>query len=123
MIRVAICDDVRLQLHTIHQAAEGYFSKRHEKVECCAYDNAFKLLDDIEQKGDFDIALLDICMPGILGTDVAMEMRRRKCRAEIIFITTSDEFAIEAFSLKAVHYLLKPFSQADFKGVYNKLCK
>ncbi|KMO86571.1 histidine kinase [Megasphaera cerevisiae DSM 20462] len=120
MIWVAICDDVRLQLHTIHQAAEGYFSKRHEKVECCAYDNAFKLLDDIEQKGDFDIALLDICMPGILGTDVAMEMRRRKCRAEIIFITTSDEFAIEAFSLKAVHYLLKPFSQADFNAAMNR---
>ena len=53
-------------------------------------------------------------MPGILGTEVANEMREKKYHAEIIFLTTSDEFAVEAFALKAVHYLVKPVRQELF---------
>lgn len=58
--------------------------------------------------------LLDICMPGLLGTDIAREVRQRKDKTEIVFLTGSDEFAVEAFTLKAAHYLVKPFSQDEF---------
>ena len=60
-----------------------------------------------------DIVVLDICLPGMLGTDVAREIRRRNDRTEIIFISISRDYAIDAFSLKAVHYVVKPFSQAQ----------
>lgn len=57
--------------------------------------------------------LLDICMPGILGTEIAREIRKRRDTTEIIFLTTSKEFAVDAFALKAAHYLVKPFSQVQ----------
>ncbi|MDR3601423.1 MAG: response regulator [Desulfosporosinus sp.] len=52
--------------------------------------------------------LLNIGMPGIVGTQVAAEVRKRKDKSEVIFLTTSDEFAVDAFALKATHYLAKP---------------
>ena len=59
-------------------------------------------------------------MPGILGTDVARELRDHHSRAEIIFLTTSAEFAVEAFEVKATDYLLKPFTQAQFSKAMDR---
>ena len=53
-------------------------------------------------------------MPGLLGTEVARELRKYNSVTEIIFLTTSDEFAVDAFAVKATDYLLKPFTQSQF---------
>lgn len=53
-------------------------------------------------------------VPGILGTEVARELRKYNSVTEIIFLTTSDEFAVDAFAVKATDYLLKPFTQSQF---------
>jgi DNA-binding LytR/AlgR family response regulator len=76
---------------------------------------------DAQEKNPFDLALLDICMPGMLGTDVTKEIRRRKEKTEIVFIATSDEFAVEAFSIQAAHYLVKPFSQEEFDEAMDRV--
>jgi two-component system LytT family response regulator len=54
-----------------------------------------------------DIVFLDIQMPGMDGFDVVMELRDEEMPA-IIFVTAYDEFAIRAFDVSAVDYLLKP---------------
>ena len=59
-------------------------------------------------------------MPNIDGTQVAADIRRRGAKTEIIFITTSDEFAVDAFALKAAHYLLKPFTQAQLDDALDR---
>ena len=57
------------------------------------------------------MALLDICMPGILGTEVAKELQSQTEEGtDIIFLTTSAEFAVEAFALHAEDYLKKPYT-------------
>lgn len=114
MLRIAICDDMKDQVRLIHQAAMNYFEKDNQQVTYKLYDNAFAFMDDIEAKMPFDIILLDICMPGLLGTDIAKELRRERGKSEIIFLTSSDEYAIDAFSVDAAHYLLKPFTQDQF---------
>ena len=48
------------------------------------------------------------------GTEVAKEIRKRRDKTEIVFLTSSDDFAVSAFSLKAAHYLVKPFTQSEF---------
>ena len=114
-MNIAVCDDSPEQLALIHAAAIDYFTRHDgQKLKISVYNNPLLFLEGIKTIGGFDIILLDICMPGISGTDVAREIRRRKDKSEIIFITTSDEFAVDAFALKAAHYLLKPFSQGEF---------
>lgn len=121
MLRVAICDDLPEQAALIENAARTYFKSIKEVVEILTFHNAMDFLDAFEVKGHFDIALLDICMPGILGTDIAAEMRKAKSRCEIVFLSTSDEFAVEAFAVQAAHYLVKPFTQAEFNAALNRV--
>ncbi|WP_337602935.1 LytTR family DNA-binding domain-containing protein [Acidaminococcus timonensis] len=114
MLHIAICDDQADQIQKIRTAAETYFLTRNEWVEYQTFSNAFAFTDAIDRGSIFDIVLLDVCMPGMLGTEVAQHLRDAHSRAEIIFLTTSEEFAVDAFAVKATDYLLKPFTQLQF---------
>lgn len=56
-----------------------------------------------------DLVLLDIQMPGLLGTDV---LRRIAHKPHVIFTTAHAQHAVTAFELGALDYLLKPFGEA-----------
>ncbi len=121
MLNIAICDDSHEQQGLIERAIEKYF-KTHGgcPVQVTCYDNPLLFLEALDQNGGYDILLLDIFMPGINGTEVAKEVRKRKDKTEIVFLTTSDDFAVTAFSLKAAHYLVKPFTQTEFDEAMNR---
>jgi two-component system response regulator AlgR len=55
-----------------------------------------------------DLLLLDIQMPGLDGLDVARALAERASRPAVIFVTAFDQFAVAAFDVAAVDYLLKP---------------
>jgi two-component system response regulator AlgR len=55
-----------------------------------------------------DLVLLDIAMPGLDGIDVARALEGKAQRPAIIFCTAFDQFAVAAFEVAAVGYLLKP---------------
>ncbi|UUR09222.1 LytR/AlgR family response regulator transcription factor [Sphingomonas glaciei] len=55
-----------------------------------------------------DLLLLDIAMPGMDGIDVARELGRSAGRPAVIFVTAFDQFAVSAFEVEAVDYLVKP---------------
>ena len=61
-----------------------------------------------------DVAFLDIRMPGLNGLEIAAELADRLNEGEpvpqLVFVTAYDEFALKAFELAAVDYLLKPIS-------------
>lgn len=55
-----------------------------------------------------DLLLLDIQMPGMDGMAVAQALAGRSARPALIFVTAFDQFAVAAFDVAAVDYLLKP---------------
>lgn len=115
MYTIVICDDEPRQLRQICMASENYFTRHKEyEVKIHDFNNAVALLEYLEKSGGCEIALLDICIPGISGVEIGNEIRKRKDRTEIIFLTNSNEFAAEAFELEAAHYLLKPYTQEQF---------
>jgi two-component system response regulator AlgR len=59
-----------------------------------------------------DLLLLDIAMPGMDGIDVARELSRRADRPAVVFVTAFDQFAVSAFEVEAVDYLVKPVETA-----------
>ncbi|MFZ6742072.1 LytR/AlgR family response regulator transcription factor [Undibacterium sp. JH2W] len=67
-----------------------------------------------------DLVLLDIQMPQLTGLEV-LEMTGR--RSGVIFTTAYDQYALKAFDLHAVDYLLKPFSQQRFDEAISKARK
>lgn len=121
MLNIAICDDRQDQLDLIYASLNRYVSEHSEfRMMATAYRGAMAFIDAIEKIGAPDIALLDVCMPGFLGTDIARELRKRRAETEIVFLTVSDEFAVDAFALKAAHYLLKPYKQSEFNEAMDR---
>lgn len=59
-----------------------------------------------------DLLLLDIAMPGMDGLDVARELGRGGNRPAVVFVTAFDQFAVSAFEVEAVDYLVKPVDPA-----------
>ena len=59
-----------------------------------------------------DVVLLDIQMPGLTGFEVARQLLERGVESHIVFVTAFDQYAIEAFEVSAVDYLLKPVEPA-----------
>ena len=59
-----------------------------------------------------DLMLLDIAMPGLDGIEVARELARSKPSPVVIFVTAFDQFAVAAFDVAAVDYLMKPIEPA-----------
>jgi DNA-binding LytR/AlgR family response regulator len=57
-----------------------------------------------------DLAILDIQMPGLTGIDLAQALAETARAPEIMFVTAFNRFALDAFSVEAVDYLLKPVS-------------
>ena len=55
-----------------------------------------------------DLVLLDIQMPGLNGFEVARQSLARAVQSRIVFVTAFDQYAIEAFEVDAIDYLLKP---------------
>ncbi|WP_353096443.1 LytTR family DNA-binding domain-containing protein [Tissierella praeacuta] len=58
-----------------------------------------------------DIVFLDIQMPQMSGIDVARKLLEEEYRPMVIFVTAYDQFAVEAFEVNAIDYLLKPISE------------
>lgn len=121
MMRIAVCEDEPKELELAKQNLQIYLAAHPElEADVCAYTSAMELLCQIENQCGFDILLLDIFLPGILGIEAAQQIRKEGCDCPIIFLTTSRDYAVEAFGVNAVHYLLKPYSSSDFCGAMDK---
>lgn len=124
MLHIAICDDQPAELQEIYLSAQAYFHNITSHTAAFhSFSSSMDLLDYLETGGSCDIALLDICMPGIDGIQIARQIRDRRDNTEIVFLTTSPEFGVEAFSVQAAHYILKPFTQSQMAEALDRAMK
>lgn len=114
MIKIAICDDDKMCLDNIAGAVARWSTDNNIQIKTEFFDNGDSLLDYCSRENP-DIVLLDIIMPLLNGMDTARELRQSSDTAKIVFLTSSPEFAIESYDVKASGYILKLFS-------YEKLC-
>ncbi len=66
-----------------------------------------------------DLVLLDIQMPGASGLDVAASLGPP--RPAVIFCTAYDQYAVDAFELSAIDYLLKPVNRARLAAALDRV--
>ncbi len=81
------------------------------------YQEAIKGIEELKP----EVIFLDIRLPDGTGIDVAKEVLSAGLKPYIIFTTAYGEYALEAFRLSAVDYLLKPFSQEDLSKAIDKI--
>ncbi|OZV11642.1 DNA-binding response regulator [Tissierella sp. P1] len=111
MLQIAVCDDNIDELSNMVQLIDLYRTSKHLSCEYAVFSNGFELVSVLEKGKQFDIYFLDIIMPGLTGIDVGKEIRTFDKTAPILFFTSSPEFALESYSVKAINYVLKPISK------------
>jgi len=111
MLHIALCDDNIEELSNMVRLIDLYRTSKHLNCEHAVFPNGFELVSALEKGKRFDIYCLDIVMPGITGIDVAKEIRMFDKIAPILFFTSSPEFALESYSVKAINYILKPITK------------
>ena len=111
MLQIVVCDDNIDELSNMVQLINLYRASKNFNCEFAVFPNGFELVSALEKGKRFDIYCLDIMMPGFTGIDVAKEIRTFDKTAPILFFTSSPEFALESYCVKAINYILKPISK------------
>jgi len=113
---IVIDDDLDfLEILKGHLLNSGFKNIRTE-------DNSLNVASLFEKGEDFDIALIDMTMPGIDGLDLLEIIKNISPRTECIMVTAVNEarIAVECLKKGAYDYLLKPVSQEDLVFSMNR---
>ena len=84
--------------------------------------NAQAALDGIAATNP-DLVLLDVQMPGMSGLELADHLRRLAVPPAVVFVTAYDEYAIRAFEVRALDYLLKPVRAARLADALRRVAE
>lgn len=105
MIRAMIVDDDPVTLNLLHMLLN-----ETEDVEVVgAYESAYEGMASLALLKP-DVVFLDVEMPEMSGIEFALEIAQTDLDANIVFVSSHEHYAIEAFRLNALHYILKPVS-------------
>jgi len=103
-MNILICDDMINEAYKL----ERLLNDSDFEVITAVFTDANDALEHIRSGAVVDVCFLDIVMPGMSGIELAEALREEKYSGEIVFLTTSNEYAAESYQVKAFSYLIKP---------------
>ncbi|WP_069998669.1 LytR/AlgR family response regulator transcription factor [Cellulosilyticum sp. I15G10I2] len=118
MIKVIVVDDEKPAVDEL-----VYMLKAYEEVEIAgAFTDPAEALDFI-RKTSVDVVFLDISMPEIDGFMLAEVLIKLTSPPLIVFATAYDEYAVQAFEIHAIDYVLKPLTEGRLLKTINRITK
>lgn len=114
-MKIVVCDDSKEDLKKIDGLLNKYKTEHagtEFEVEC--FTDSDMLYRRILDGNPGDIYILDMIMSEKTGIDLGNLIRSTDGKSVIIYITASDDFALEAYGVHAVRYLLKPVGKEQF---------
>lgn len=121
-LSVAIVDDILADSMKLESFIRRCFVDAGWKFglsEVRCYSSGVEILKDFEP-GAFHIVFMDIIMDSINGIETARQLRKSDASLLIVFITTSREYAFEAFTIHTFDYILKPYRMDDVARVLSE---
>lgn len=119
-MRIAIVDDLAKERASLHLRLEKILNLRSVCAEILEYESGEAFLA-AEKEQQFTAAFLDIYMDGMSGMDAARELRKMDTDCMLVFTTTSTDHALEGFQVRAMHYLVKPFSTEELEWLTDEM--
>ncbi len=116
-LRVLIADDELLA----RQRLEDLLAKKNEVDLIGMAVNGQQAVEVIRSLAP-DLGFLDVQMPGLTGLEVVREIGPEKMPTTI-FVTAYDQYALKAFEVAALDYLLKPFEDERFEQTFSRAVK
>lgn len=116
-----LCDDEKTEREQIQACLEKAAAGLFAGMEVRACPSGESLVKAVEDGARPALALLDIYMEGMDGMETARRLRGLLPGLPLAFLTTSREFAVDAFALEALHYLVKPVTAEKAKELLRRL--
>ena len=120
-MNIAIIEDSGQELSLLERCLQSYLSSRQVYRVIDTYTSGEAFLENWPSKS-YDLVFLDILMEGISGREVARKIRETDSECLLIFISSSKEYALQGFEVRAFDYLLKPLSEERFQKTMD-LCQ
>ncbi len=118
-LRIAICDDSQKEQELLLAALRE--CNPSAELECFSTGEDFlrAVVDDLP----FDVVFLDVYLTDENGVDIARKLKTISSKTYVVFVTVSQDYAVDAYSLSAIHYLVKPVTKEGIAEVFRRLKK
>lgn len=117
-IRIAVVEDEEASAQKLQAYLQRYAQDYGHKLEVSRFPNGLAFLGAF--KGQFNLILLDISMPGIDGMETARRIRTIDPDVVLLFVTNLAQYAIRGYEVDALDYILKPVIYFAFSQRLNR---
>ncbi len=106
MLKALIVEDEYPARQELRYLLEPY----HEVIEVIGEAQTAKEALSLIQALDYDVVFLDVQMPGMSGVEIARLLKEDHPHLKIVFVSAHEQYAVDAFAIQVIDYLLKPVS-------------
>lgn len=119
-MRIAIVDDIAPERKQLIDRLSVQLNRYSVDSEILEYENGEAFLSDAE-KEHFALVFMDIYMDGKSGVEIAKKLRSFDRDCLLVFTTCSTDHALDGFQVRALHYLVKPYSDNELNTIFNEI--
>jgi DNA-binding LytR/AlgR family response regulator len=112
MFRIAVAEDEQAYREQLERYLKRYGEEHHLELETRFFTSGKELVEQYQPV--YDILFLDIRMPDLSGMEAAELIRKRDEEVVFVFITSLAQYAINAYEVGALDYILKPVAYETF---------
>ena len=122
-MNIAFCDDDPLCRSRLDELLAAYASAHPDhNISFTAFEYSDDLLDAAAKIGGFDLYILDIVLQNdINGIELGMKLRSGNHEGRIVYLTSSEEYAIDSFKVKPYDYIMKPIESETLYRVLDEI--
>lgn len=118
--KIGICDDNYSHIIVMDHYLRRYF--KASEFSLIKSNNPLLFLEEVKED-KLDCCFLDVDMDPVSGIDLARDIKAFRKDVVIIFVSAYQNYAFDAFGVRAFHFLLKPLKYEDFEKVMDLLVK
>ena len=113
-MNIAICEDNAADAAILREILQGYIYENGFTGDIATFASGETLLAAFSP-GAFDLLFLDIYMGGITGMETAKQIRQTDPDCVLVFLTSSQDHALESYSVRAAAYVVKPIREKEMQ--------
>lgn len=118
VIKIAVCDDMEIDRREIVMLLSEYLDQNNIYAQIDQFESGEAFLESDTSK--YSLVFMDIFMDELNGMETAKKLIEQNQRVQIVFASSSIDFAAEAFMIEALHYIVKPLDKRQVYGVLDK---
>lgn len=106
-MNAAIVDDMATEREILRRLLKQYETNQQQTIRITEFDSGRELLTDYIP-GSYDVVFMDIFLNNENGVDCALKLRQLDENLNLIFLTTSSDFGVKSYDVRAADYIVKP---------------